>query len=334
MTDASLKSLPRLDITDFVQFADRLRNACRPQCLAMYSSVLQGVVTDPALMAVPIDDRLVQRGDGVFEALRCVDGALYNLDAHLDRLQRSAEAIRCVWPVCRETLAQIAVETTRAGGEANCCVRIFVSRGRGTFGVRPPPDPAAQLYVAVIRWQSPPHADRPSGCRAITSRVPVKPGRQAAIKSCNYLPNVLMALEAQDAGADFAFAFDERGLLAEGATENAGIVTPESDLVFPDAARTLPGTTMLRVMQLAETPSAELRLRAVRRGGISCADLRDAREILAVGTTIDVVAVTAFDGRSVGDGQPGVWARELRRRLEDDMRRNPSLRTPVFPQAV
>jgi len=66
-----------------------------------------------------------------------------------------------------------------------------------------------------------------------TSHIPVKESFFAAIKNCNYLPNVLMKKEAVDINADFVVAFDARGFLAEGATENIGIVTKKKELLFP-----------------------------------------------------------------------------------------------------
>ena len=56
---------------------------------SFFSSELGGIVTDPALMVVPIDDHLVHRGHGVFDTASLVDGYLYELDEHLERFQRS-----------------------------------------------------------------------------------------------------------------------------------------------------------------------------------------------------------------------------------------------------
>jgi len=53
---------------------------------AMYSSVLGGIVTDPALMVLPLDDHMVHRGHAVFDTATLTHGMLYQLDPHLDRL--------------------------------------------------------------------------------------------------------------------------------------------------------------------------------------------------------------------------------------------------------
>src|SRR5512132_4609358 len=58
---------------------------------AFYSSQLGGVVTDPALMVLPFDDHMVHRGHGIFDTAGLVNGKLYDLEAHLDRFQLSAD---------------------------------------------------------------------------------------------------------------------------------------------------------------------------------------------------------------------------------------------------
>ena len=60
---------------------------------AMYSSIFSGITTNPQLMMIPVDDHLVHRGDGVFEAFKMIEGKVYLLDAHLDRLAVSANTI-------------------------------------------------------------------------------------------------------------------------------------------------------------------------------------------------------------------------------------------------
>ena len=84
------------------------------------------------------------------------------------------------------------------------------------------------------------------------SNVPVKPTYFATVKSCNYLPNVLMKKEAVDWNVDFVISVDENGNMGEGATENIGFVTQDNRLIIPPAERVLGGTTVERVFRLAE----------------------------------------------------------------------------------
>jgi 4-amino-4-deoxychorismate lyase len=297
---------------------------------AMYSSLLDGIVTEPTWMLIPIDDHLVHRGDGVFESAKCVDGAIYNLGAHLARLERSALALNYNLSWSMADITRCAVETVCAGERRDCLVRIIISRGPGSLGVSPYDSPAPQLYVVAYALPTPFMQRRPEGATLISSRVPVKQPFFTGVKCCNYLPNVLMKREAVDAGADFAVAFDDAGHLAEGATENVGVVQADGALAFPRLDNILCGTTMLRVMELAQALVRGGVIPAVGWADISRADLAAAREVLIVGTTTDVTAVRSVDGRPVGDGRPGPVARQLDALLRDDIRTNASLRVDAF----
>src|SRR5918992_5410926 len=81
---------------------------------AMYSSILGGIVTDPALMVLPLDDHMVHRGHAVFDTATLTHGMLYQLDPHLDRLIQSAEGARIPLPFSRERLRQIILATAAA----------------------------------------------------------------------------------------------------------------------------------------------------------------------------------------------------------------------------
>ena len=168
------------------------------------------------------------------------------------------------------------------------------------------------------------------GARVRSSSIPAKSAFYATIKSCNYLPNVLMKREAEDMGVDFVVGFDERGCLTEGPTENAGIVTTDKRLLFPKPDRVLHGTTMVRVMELAEALVRPGDLAEVAFADIRTPDIAAASELLITGTTNNVVPAVEFDGRSVGDGRPGSVSALLNSLLTRDMRENAALLTPVF----
>ncbi len=296
---------------------------------AMFSSVLGGIVTDPVEMTVPADDHVVHRGDGVFETLKCVDGSIYGLGPHMARLAASAEriALRLPWPP--EAVRNIVLETIRAGGRRDCLLRVLASRGPGGFGISPAECPEPGLYVIAYRLPPPFMEAHPEGAKAVSVDVPIKPGFLATIKTCNYLPNALMKAAAQAAGADFPVVFDERGFLAEGATENLGIVTPGRVLQVPRSGRILDGITVQRVRAVAPAAVREGVLSGVETADIPRAALESASEILVFGTTPDVTAVVQFDGRPVGSGRPGPVQAALNRLLAEDIRGNEEMRTPV-----
>ncbi len=318
-----------LKLADFPSWAAGLRQPWQSKYYAMYSSVFGGIVTDPLLMLLPMDDHLVHRGDGIFEAFKVVNGALYNFQAHLARLHDSARNLSLAMPWPDAELTEIVRATVRAGGHRDATARIYVSRGPGSFGVSPYDGPGPQLYVLATASGTPFMQTHPAGARIRTSAIPPKDAALAITKTCNYVPNVLMKKEALDAGVDFTVGFDACGCLTEGAVENFGVVTSDRRLLFPELDAILPGTTMLRIMELACQMIASGELHSVGHADLRRTDIEQAAELLVTGTTIHLTAAVEFDGRPVGDGRPGPIYKQLSRLFEQDMTNSTALRTPV-----
>ena len=237
---------------DFAAALRGSRPAVRTPVYLFYSSLWDAYVRDPALMVIPFDDHLAHRGDGVFETMKCIGGAVYNLDAHLQRLQRSAYQIGLTFRHGAEAIRAKVLEALAAAGRPECSVRVVLSRGPGGMGVSPGECPETALYVAVYGAGRPFMEAHPRGARLRLSAVPPKHPDFATVKTCNYIPNVLMRLEAEAWGVDFVVGADARGHITEGPTENVGIVSKGGVLAFPPLDSVLAGTTMLRVMELAQ----------------------------------------------------------------------------------
>jgi branched-subunit amino acid aminotransferase/4-amino-4-deoxychorismate lyase len=293
----------------------------------MYSSVLGGVVVDPLLMQVPVDDHLVHRGDGVFDTFKCLARGAYNLEPHLKRLVRSAGEIGLVWPGGLEDLRTKVVETLTCADKDACSVRVILARGPGGMGVSPYESPRPALYIIVYAAGTPFMKAHPEGARVKRSAIPVKAGNFATFKHCNYLSNVLMKREAIDAGVDFVVSYDTCGFLAEGATENVGIVTQDRALLFPRMEYVLDGTTMLRVMELAQGLVEEGVLTRIAFEDISEEGVYSASELLVIGTTLNVASASHYEGRQVGVSCPGPVGKRLDLLLERDILGNNERRT-------
>ncbi len=315
---------------DFVEFSRRLRKEYHDQYFAMYSSVWDGIVTEPALMMVPVDDHMVHRGDAVFEAFKCVRGNLYNVHRHLERLRYSASQVAIQLPFPTGEILEIVKETIRVAARKDCLVRLFVSRGPGGFTTDPYECPQSQLYVVITSLRYPPKEKYEKGVRVKVSTIPVKPGFFANIKSCNYLPNVLMKKEAVDSGVDFTICLDESGSLGESTTENFGMVSGEGVLKFPKFDRILRGTTVVRASELARDLVDSGLIKKVEFCDISVEEARNATEMMMFGTTFDMLPIVEFDGTTIGSGRPGKVFKELYRLLLEDVHNNRNFLEPVF----
>ena len=297
---------------------------------AMYSSVVDCIVTDQAVMLLPIDDHMVHRGDGVFESFKCVNGSLYNLEDHLARLERSCKTLGIEMPISLVDLADIIIQTVHAGGEHNALVRLLVSRGQGTMGINPYACIRPEFYIVVYE-QSCANIDKMSdGVSVAMSKIPIKSGIFAQVKTCNYLPNVLMKKEAVDMGVDFTISLDENRFIGEGATENVGIVTRGKELFMPPPERVLAGTTAKRAMEFAKELVKARALTNAEFRPINLGAVRSAAEVHIYGTTPNITPVTSFEGNPVGNGKPGPIANKLFEILKQEMIPDSARLTPVF----
>ncbi|WP_027185809.1 aminotransferase class IV [Desulfovibrio inopinatus] len=303
-------------IVDSQTYLNRMLSLPRPggdKVLAFYEHRVGCICKDPALMLLPLDDHLVHRGDGVFETLKYVGGRLYQLREHVERMERSARAIDLEPPCSFSELEEFIVELARAGEERTGLLRVLLGRGPGGFGIDPKECPTTSLYIAAYRYTPRAESIYTRGVSAIRASIPAKQTYLAKIKSIDYLPNVLMKKEANAKGADFPLCFDEKGFLAEGATENVCIVDADGVFVIPEMTNSLTGTTLMRALELASEDMD------VRYHTISEEEIYAAREFIIFGTTADALSIVTYNGKPIGDGAPGPVSKGLRSKLKHDL---------------
>lgn len=278
--------------------------------LGMYSSWLGGICTNPFFMQVPIDDHMVHRGDGIFEAIKTYQGKVVLFQEHWQRLQRSASMVSLPMPIGFEDLKEIFKALYPLAKGADVLYRVFLSRGPGGFTTNPYETIGTQVYVVMTRFQPYSAEKYQKGVSTKRSLVPVKDSWLAQAKTCNYLHNVMMKKEAVDSKVDFVLGFDEKNQLAESSTENVIIITTQNEIVHPQLDRILNGCTMKKIFELAPALGLRPSIRA-----ISEKDIYEAQEVMMAGTTLDVLPVTSYEGHPIGTGQPGLFAQNLRTRL-------------------
>ncbi len=307
-----------IQMIDEKQIIERIKARKNPffnQYYALYSSWFGGIVTDPHLMLLPLDDHMVHRSDGVFEAMKAVGRAVYLLDEHLQRLSKSAQLIALDVPDL-DHISDVIRQTLQAANKDHATIRVYLSRGPGNFTVNPYDSIGAQLYVVITELKEPPMAHYEHGVSIGLSQIPVKSSWMARIKSCNYLPNVLMKKEAVDRKLDYVIGINEQGHITESATENIMIVDENGVLSHPILESILEGTTMMRACELAREQGVATCARK-----ISMDDLKSAREVMITGTTLNVLPVVQLEDSSVGNGKPGLIAKRLNTWMIDDIKK-------------
>tara|TARA_B100000579_G_scaffold356323_1_gene311986 strand:- start:1080 stop:2012 length:933 start_codon:yes stop_codon:yes gene_type:complete len=291
----------------------------------MFSSWLGGVVIDPALMQIPLDDHLVHRGHGVFDTCTLSDGNLYRLGIHMDRLLTSAALARIEHSWTKEDLIQMVMDTASQARVKDGAVRYWLTAGPGGFSPSPQECEEACFYCVIIdpvplgsTHSDPMSAGIPE---ATVLDTPMKPPLLATIKSNNYLLNVLTHMEAVDRGGTFGVLVDDQGYVAESCVLNVVFITKEGVLRTPPFDGILLGTTVRRIMELAETTLIQEGLLAsVNQSPILASEVPGdvISEMFLCGGDTHLYPVTSWDEIAVGDGHVGPVAKRLIELLEEE----------------
>jgi len=316
-TTAALRILTNDDILDGLR---ALRDKQPVKYSAFYSSQLGGVVTDPALMVIPFDDHMVHRGHGIFDTATIVNGRIYDLEAHLDRFLRSADRSNLSWPAGRDQMRDIIVRTTALSGRKDGAIRYWLSSGPGSLELSPAAGAEPGFFVMIFAGLSYPERWYTDGLKVMTTTFPIKPPLYAITKSTNYLPNVLMQMEAKRAGLDNGVFIDAAGHVGESSNMNVAFVTQDGVFRHPKFDHILAGCTSLRLLELAPQLVASGLLAGVEVSDVPVADARAAREMMLIGSSIKVASIVEWDGAPIGDGRPGAVAKALLALLDEDMR--------------
>lgn len=294
---------------------------------AMYSSIFGGIILDPAMMVIPIDDHMVHRGHGVFDTAIILNGYLYELDAHLDRFLRSASKARVSSPSPRSALRSILLQLTAVSQCKKGTLRYWLSSGPGDFLLSPATCPTSAFYAVVIEDD---FSQCKEGVKVITSTIPMKSSLFATMKSVNYLPNVLSKMEAEEKGAFASIWVDEEGYIAEGPNVNVAFINHDKELLLPFFDKILGGCTVKRLLELAHKLVEQGRLKAVRTANLTLEEAKGAAEMMFVGSTLPILPIISWDEQPVGDGKVGELTMILSNLLWDDMVAGPEpQRIPV-----
>ncbi len=303
------KLLPILSTSDYLQQLLQVPRPGAQKVLAFYEHRVGGICKDARLMLAPLDDHLCHRGDGVFESISYRKGRLFQLDAHLERMQNSADGLKMQPPCSWQEVEDIIMQVAKAGERPDGAIRILMGRGPGGFGISPAECPSTSLYIIAIESNVPPLSWYEKGLTACRSGIPAKQPYLAKIKNANYLPNVLMAEEALSRGVDVAFSFNGQGHLAEAAVANVALVNKEGQLVCPYLTNALSGTTLMAALEVAKD------VLPVTFDNIDEQTLWQAQEVLLFGSSPLCVGVTHYEGRAIGEGKTGAISHSLRERL-------------------
>ena len=269
---------------------------------------IDGRYLDENNAKVSVFDHGLLYGDGIFEGIRAYNGRVFKLKEHIDRLFCSAKAILLNIPLTHEQMCQAVVDTCRENNLRDGYIRLLVTRGVGGLGLNPNRCKNPSVIVIADKIQLYPQEYYERGLTIIT--VPTTRNLHSAlnpaIKSLNYLNNILAKIEANNGGCEEAIMLNAEGYVAECTGDNLFLIKGDQMLTPPLSAGALYGITRGVVMDLARESGLK-----VSEPNLTRYDVFNADECFLTGTGAEVVPVVKVDGRVIGTGTPGPRTRDL-----------------------
>ncbi|MBL6763334.1 MAG: branched-chain-amino-acid transaminase [Verrucomicrobiae bacterium] len=272
---------------------------------------IDGKFYDEAKAKISVFDHGLLYGDGVFEGIRAYNGRVFRLKEHIDRLFCSAKALLLDIPMSHEALMKATVETCRRNKVTEGYIRLVVTRGVGTLGLNPFRCPKGSVIIIAGKIQLYPPALYKKGMEIVTVATTrnLHNALNPAIKSLNYLNNILAKIEALNAGMEEAIMLNADGYVAECTGDNIFIIKGDRLFTPPLYAGALYGITRGVAIDLAREKGF-----TVEETNLTRYDLYNADECFLTGTGAEVIPVVKIDGRTIGSGKPGASTKDLIKR--------------------
>src|ERR1041385_188887 len=190
---------------------------------------IDGKFYDENNAKISVFDHGLLYGDGIFEGIRAYNGRVFKLKEHIDRLFYSAKAILLTIPMSHAEICKAVVDTCRQNGLREGYIRLVVTRGAGGLGLNPNRCKHPSVIVIADKIQLYPAEYYEQGLTIITVATTrnLHNALNPAIKSLNYLNNILAKIEANNGGCEEAIMLNNEGYVAECTGDNIFLVRSE-----------------------------------------------------------------------------------------------------------
>jgi branched-chain amino acid aminotransferase len=303
-TDATVLDEPKIrrratDETIEPAIESRLRPTTGVKEAKIY---IDGKFYSEANAKVSVFDHGLLYGDGIFEGIRFYNGRVFRLEQHLERLWNSARSICLTIPMTRQEMTEALLETIRQNHLRDGYVRLVVTRGVGNLGLNPEQckNPSVIIIVATIALYHEDFYRKGLSIVTVATRRSNPASLNPAVKSLNYLNNVMARIEANLASADEALMLNDAGNVAECTADNVFIIKHGQIFTPPITAGALQGITRSVVFDIG----GEFDIKVIE-ADFTRHDIFVADECLLTGTAAEIVPVVKADGRTIGNGKPG-----------------------------
>jgi len=250
--------------------------------------------------AVHVEDRGFQFSDGVYEVIAIAGSRPVDMTGHMVRLERSLRELRIAMPMTTRALRLVMREVVRRNAVKNGIVYLQINRGVYRRDHPFPPDHVAPSLVITAR-SGPALTAHVIETAVPVITVPDQRWSRRDIKSVSLLANILAKQAAREAGAWEAWQVDRDGMVTEGCSTNAWIVTKDGTLVTrPVNNDILAGITRDALVALARGDGIPVEERS-----FTVEEAKAAREAFTSSTTAPAMPVGRIDETVIANGAPG-----------------------------
>ncbi|WP_338451149.1 D-amino-acid transaminase [Niallia oryzisoli] len=258
-------------------------------------------------LAVPIEERGHQFGDGIYEVIRVYNGKTFMLNEHLERLIKSGNAIKLQIEHSIDDFRKLIHDAIAKSGEKDCCVYLQITRG---ISARNHLFPNVPVSISLTVKQIVPlqKSIRVNGAAAILHED--ERWSNCYIKSLNLLPNVLARQTAYEQGC-FEAILVRNGMITEGTSSNVFMVKQGKLYTAPLSRHILAGITRMAVKKICKQVSVDF-----IKQSFSKEELLQADEVFITNTTSEIVPIVTVEGQTIGAGRPGEVTTKLYHKLQ------------------
>ena len=277
------------------------------------TAYLNGQFLPLADARIPVLDRGFIFGDGVYEVIPVYSRRPFRLPEHLRRLQHSLDAIRLGNPMADAEWTRLIHELVARHSGEDQSVYLQVTRGVAKRDHAFPKEGKPTVFMMSSPLSTPPREQIEQGVPCITATD--FRWLKCDVKSVSLLGNCLLRQLAADAGAVEVVLFRD-DFLTEASASNVFVVRGGKLLAPPKNHLILPGITYDVVLELAAAKGIPIELRAIAEQ-----EVRSADELWVTSSSKEVLAITALDGKPVGNGRPGPLFRTVHQAFQEFKRK-------------
>jgi len=249
---------------------------------------------------IHVSDLAVQRGYGIFDFFKAVNGKVPFLDDYFDRFYRSADFMQLPVSLSREELKHVIQELLHKNGQANAGIKMVLTGGYSPDGYE---IATPNLIITQHALTMPSAKMLEQGVKIITHEFRRE---MPLVKSINYTTGVWLQRKVKESNA-YDVLYHLNGEVSEFPRCNLFVVKADGTVVTPHT-HVLEGITRKNILTMQQVTS----------GKVTLQDVLMAREVFLTSTTKRTVPIVQVNDMHIGTGKPGPVVQQV---LEELVRR-------------